>query len=154
MANAGAMKLAQRFLGRTEITDIASGFRQVQRYTINKPAHQRLTSGPKKFRPDIQAVRPCERATLARKQMARRNQRPPWHVIEPAQHRIDLAVITAKPAALDSGEHVALEQHAFAPSRRKNGGVVAWQAHGLLMPRPQSAGAHLSSDRDQRAPGR
>src|SRR6202040_1148013 len=61
--------------------------------------------------------------------MARRNGGPPRHLIEPAQHRVDFARFAAKAAALDGREHVALQQHAFGPLRRKRRCVVPGQTH-------------------------
>ena len=46
MADAGAMQLAQRLLGGTEIGGIAKWFCQMQRHAIDKSTHQRLPAGP------------------------------------------------------------------------------------------------------------
>ena len=89
-----------------------------------KPRTSALPAGPQQLRADIEIARQRQRAALAGEQMARERIRPPRHLIEPAQHRVDLAGIVAKAAALDGREHVALQQHAFGPARRQNGGVV------------------------------
>jgi hypothetical protein len=108
VADAGAMELAQCSLGGTEIADIAMGFRQMQRHTIDEAAHQRLIAGPQQFWPDLQTPRLYQRAALAREQMAGREIGPPRDLVEPTQHRIDFAGAVAEAAALDRGKHVAL----------------------------------------------
>jgi hypothetical protein len=82
-----------------------------------RPAHS-------SFGPDVEIARQRQRAALAGEQMAGERIGPQRHLIEPAQHRVHLAGIVAKPAAFDGREHVALQQHAFGPSRRQSGGVV------------------------------
>src|SRR5579871_1096896 len=52
---------------------------------------------------------------------------PPWHGIEPAQHRVDLAAFATKTPTLDGREHVALQQNPFNPARRQHSGVVLGQ---------------------------
>jgi hypothetical protein len=121
----------------------------MQCHAIDETAHQRLAAGPQQFRPDMQIIRQRQRVALAREQGARREIGPPWHLIEPTQHRIDLACLAAKAAAFDRGEHVALQQDAFGPSRRQCRGVVFRQTHEMLTPPLQSAGCRLSSDRDR-----
>src|SRR5215212_3596441 len=107
----------------------------MQRYAIDEPAHQRLAPDPQQLRSDMQAARLDQGAALAAKQMARWDIRPPRHAIDPAQHGIDLALFAAKPAALDSREHVPLQQDAFGPARRQDSGVVFGHPHAWLMRR-------------------
>ncbi len=118
------MQLAQRLLGRPEIADVAERLCQMQRHPVDEAAHQRLPAGPQQFGADTQIARQRQRAALAGEQMARRQVGPPRHLIDPAQYRIDVAICRSEAAALDRGEHVALEQYAFGPSRRQNLGVV------------------------------
>src|SRR4051794_1720557 len=157
MADAGAVQRAQRLLGGTEIADIAQWLCQMQRYAIDKAAHQRLAPRPQQFRPDIQVPRLCKGTTLAFEQMARRDKGPPRYVIEAPQYGIDLVnprLIAAKAATLDRGKHVPLQQHALGPSRRQDGGVLFGQFHGLLMPPQRYSGYWQSTDRDPRVRGR
>ena len=151
MADAGAVQLAQGELGGSEIGEVAMGFCQMQRDAVDEAAHQRLPAGPEQFRADVEIARQRQRAALAGEQMAGERIGPRRHLIEPAQHRVNLAGILAKAAAFDGREHVALQQHAFGPSRRQNGGVVFGQAHGVTPP-PLRADDRRSSDRDR--PGR
>src|SRR5467141_1220898 len=103
----------------------------------------------------MKIARQLQRAALARKQMARRDKGPPRHLIEPAQHGIDFAAVQTKPAALDGGKHVALQQYAFDPLRRQNSGVIPGQTHETLTPPPPlQAGYRRSSDRDPTMRGR
>ena len=46
VTDAGAMQLAQRLLGGTEIGDIARRLCQMQRHSVDESAHQRLLAGP------------------------------------------------------------------------------------------------------------
>ena len=93
VADAGAMQLAQRLLGGTEIGDVAVRLGQMQRHAVDEAAHQRLLAGPQQFRPDVQVARQRQRAAFASEQMTRRHVGPPRHLVEPAQHRVDLAGI-------------------------------------------------------------
>ena len=154
VADAGTVQRAQGLLGGTEIGDVAHGFGEMQRNAIDEAAHQRSPTGPQQLRPDLQAAGLGKGTALAPEQMARRKVGPPWHLVEPPQHRVDLAGVAAKVAALDRGKHIALEQHAIGPSRRQNSGVVFGQTHGGLTPPPGYAGRRQSIDRDRPAPGR
>ncbi len=65
VANAGAMQLAQRGLGGTEIGDIAVRLGEMERYTVDEAAHQRLPAGPQQLRPDVQVARQRQGVALA-----------------------------------------------------------------------------------------
>src|SRR5215470_12882218 len=95
------MQPAQRRLGRAEVGDIAIWLGQMQRDTIDEAAHQRAPSGPEQFGPDVEALRARQRLPLAREEMARRPKRPPRHLVEPAQHGVDLAAVATEATALD-----------------------------------------------------
>src|ERR1700744_1909610 len=95
MADAGAMQLAQRLLGGTEIGDVADRFSQMQRYAIDEAADQRAPAGPQQIGTDMKIARKRQRAAFSREQMARQDERPPGYLIEPAQHGINLAAIAA-----------------------------------------------------------
>ena len=148
MANAGAVQLAQGELGGAEIGEVAMGFCQMQRDAVDETAHQRLPAGPQQLRPDVEIARQRQRVALAGEQMAGERIGPGRHLIEPAQHRVDLAGIVAETAAFDGREHVALQQHAFGPARRQNGGIVFGQAHDVTPP-PLHEDDRRSSDRDR-----
>ena len=62
---------------------------------------RRALARPQQLRADIEAFGQRQRLAFTCKQMPRQHERPPRHLIEPAQHRINLAAITAEPAALD-----------------------------------------------------
>src|SRR5260370_34195750 len=72
VADAGAMQLAQRLFGGTEIADVSIRFCQMQRHPVDETADQRLAAGPQQFLPDMQIVRLCQRTALPREQRARR----------------------------------------------------------------------------------
>ena len=129
VADACAMQPVQRLLGGTEVGDVAMRLCQMQRDAVDEAAHQRAAAGPQQLGSDLQALGQRQCPALARKQVSRWNERPPRHLIEPPQHRVDLAVLAAKAAALDGRKHVALEQHAFGPARRQHRGVVFRQTH-------------------------
>jgi len=133
VANASAVQFAQRHLGRMEVGDIAERLCEMQRHPVDEAAYQRLLSGPQQFRTDAEVARQCQRAAFAAKQMPRRNIGPPRHLIEPAQHRIDFAGLPAVAAALDGGEHVALQQHAFGPFCGQRCGVLSRQRHEVVL---------------------
>jgi hypothetical protein len=49
--------------------------------------------------------------------MARWHIRPPRHLVDPAQDRVDFAISISEAAALHGREHVAFEEDAFGPLR-------------------------------------
>src|SRR6266487_6810118 len=57
MADAGAVQLAKRELGGSEIGDVAMGFCQMQCDTIDEAAHQRASAGPEQFWTDVEIAR-------------------------------------------------------------------------------------------------
>ena len=118
VADPGAVQLAQCLLGGSEIVDIVKRLCQMQCHPVDESAHQRLPAGPQQFGSDTQVARQDKRVAFAPEQMACQKVGPPRNLIDPTQYRIDVAVRRSKAAALDRGEHVALEQHAFGPSRR------------------------------------
>ena len=65
MADAGAVQLAQRQFGGSEIGEVAMGFCQMQRDAVDEAAHQRLPSGPEQLRADVEIARQRQRAALA-----------------------------------------------------------------------------------------
>ncbi len=109
MANAGTMQLAQRRLGGTEIGDIAVRLGEMERHTVDEPAHQRLPASPQQLRPDVQVARQRQCSALACEQMTRQEIGPPRYLVEPTQHRIDIAVAIMKAATLDGGKHVPFQ---------------------------------------------
>ena len=119
VANSGTMQRAQRRLGGTKIAGIAMRLGDMQRHAVDPAAHQRLASGKQQRRRDAELTRRGERATLAPEQQDRQTAAPPRHLIEPAQHRIDFAVVGAEAATLDGRKHVALEHDAAAPTPAK-----------------------------------
>ncbi len=84
-------------------------FRQMERNAADEAAHQRLPARPQQLRADTEVICERQRATLAREEVARRDEGPPRHLVEPTQHRIDFTGIGAKATALDGGKHVALQ---------------------------------------------
>ena len=92
VADAGAMQLAQRRLGRAEDSRAR---RAAWRCGAATPSIQPRTSARraanKQRRRDAELARDRERAALAPEQMARQREAPPRHLIDPAQHRLDLA---------------------------------------------------------------
>src|ERR1700754_771118 len=130
MANARAMQPAQRRFGGTEIGDIAVRLGQMERHAVDEAAHECLPAGPQQLRPGVQVACQRQRAALACEQMTGKEIGPPRHLVEPAQYRIDFPILAVKPPTLDGGKHVALQQNAFGPTCRQNGGIFFGQAHG------------------------
>ena len=124
VAYSGTMQRAQRRLGGTKIADVAMGLGDMERHAIDPAAHQRTASGKQQRRRDAELSRSGERAALAPEQQDRQTAAPPRHLIEPAQHRIDLTAVCLKAAALDGRKHVALEHDAAAPTPAKFGRFV------------------------------
>ena len=119
VAYAGAMQRAQRRLGGAKIAGIAMGLGDMQRHAVDPAAHQCMVSGKQKRRRDAELAGSRERAALAPEQQDSQAAAPPRHLIESAQHRIDLAAVDLKAAALDCRKHVALEHHAALPAPAK-----------------------------------
>jgi hypothetical protein len=119
VAYSGAMQRAQRRLGGTKIAGVAIGLGDMERHAIDPAAHQRLASGKQQRRRDAELARSGERTALAPEQQDRQAAAPPRHLIETAQHRIDLVAICLKAAALDGRKHVALEHDAALPAPAK-----------------------------------
>ena len=101
VADAGAVELAQRGLGRAEVAvspwglAMCSGRPSIQpRTSARRPPN---SSGGAMPRPP--ATR--QRAPLAREQVARQAEAPPRHLVDPAQHRLDVAGRRSEAAALD-----------------------------------------------------
>ena len=116
VGDAGAMQCAQRHLRRAEIGGIAVGLGDVQRHAVDPAAHQDVPSGKKKRRRDAERAGKRKRVAFAAEQRVGQRTAPPRHAVEPAQHRVDLAGLGAKAAALDGGKHVALEHDAGMPA--------------------------------------
>ncbi len=117
VADAGAVQLAQRGLGRAEI---AAARRAAWRCAAATPSIQPRTSvaatGEQQRRRDAEVAGARQRALLAREQVARQAEAPPRHLVDPPQHRLDLAGRCAEAAALHGREQVALEHHAVRPA--------------------------------------
>jgi hypothetical protein len=58
-------------------------------------------TSPQQFRADLETPGARQRPTLAREQVPCEQERPPGHLIEPAQHGIAFARLAAEAAAFD-----------------------------------------------------
>src|SRR5262245_56196360 len=142
VADAGAMQLAQRRLGRAEEAALAARLGDVERQAIDPAADERIATREQERRRDAELARDRKRTALAREQMARHTKTPPRDFVDPAQHRLDLAGARAEAAALHRGKQVALEHHAARPASLD----FARQAH-----RAYSAAAARSAPVNQRS---
>ncbi len=88
----------------------------MQRHAVDPAAHQDVLTGKQQRRRDAERAGNGERAAFAAEQRVRQSPAPPRHAVKPAQHRLDLAALGAKAAALDGGKHVALEHDAGMPA--------------------------------------
>ena len=91
-------------------------FRDVQRHAVDPAAHQGVLAGKEQRRRDAERAGNGERAAFAPEQRVRQSPAPPWHAVKPPQHRLDLAALGAKAAALDGGKHIAFEHDAGMPA--------------------------------------
>ena len=105
----------------------------MQRHAIDPAAHQRAASCEQQRRRDAERAGNRQRAAFAPEQKMRQSAAPPRHVIDAAQHRVDLAALAAKTAAFDGGEDVALEHDAAAPSRPRVLRVLAFIHASVLL---------------------
>ena len=125
MGDAGAMQRAQHSFRRAEIAGVAMRLGDMQRHAVDPAAHQRAASGKEQRRRDAERLGAGERLLLAAEQFIGERPAPPRHLVEAAQHGIDIAIVGAKAAALDGGKHVALEDGAAVPAIAEFGVVHA-----------------------------
>src|SRR5262249_61873372 len=77
VADAGAMQLAQRRLGRAEEVALAARLGDVERQAIDPAADERIATGEQERRREAEVARGPQRPPLARAEMARHARTPP-----------------------------------------------------------------------------
>jgi hypothetical protein len=110
------MQLAQGGLGRAEEAALAVRLGNMQRQAVDPAAHQRALAAEQQGWSDAELARDRQRAPLAREQVARQAEAPPRHLVDAAQHRLDVVWGRAEAAALDRRQQVALEHDAASPA--------------------------------------
>jgi hypothetical protein len=109
VANSGPMQLAKRGPGGMKIRAVPVRFGNLQGNPIDPAAHEYVPSGKEQRRRDAELAGDRERLALTREQVMGDSEAPPWHLVDPAQHRFDLARRREKAAALHGRERVAFE---------------------------------------------
>ena len=150
VANPRAVQGAQRGLGRGEKSAIAVRLCRLQRDALDPAANEDPPAGEEERRSNAKLAGNGERAPLACEQVICDAEAPPRDLVDPAQHRLDLARGGRKRAALHRGEKIALEHHARRPSARELGGYgqrlhSAASAKLPAIQRSRSASARLVS---------
>src|SRR5262249_5697751 len=116
VADAGAVQLAQRRLGRAEVAALAVWPGDMEGEALDETADQRRATAEQQRRRNAESVGAGERFALTLEQMARQHAAPPRHLVDPAQHRFDFACRRSEPAALHGRERVALEHDRAPPA--------------------------------------
>ena len=84
-------------------------FCNLQGDPLDPAAHEYAPSGKEERRGDPELAGDRKRPALTQEKVMGDREGPPWHLVDPAQHRLDLTRRCGKPAALHSREGVALE---------------------------------------------
>src|SRR5262249_31793235 len=142
MAGTGPGELPKGGFGGGEKCLLAMRLGDGERQAVDPAPDHRVVGGEQERRRNAEFTRDRQCAPLAREQMARQAATPPWHFVEPAQHRFHLVGADREASAFDGRKQVALDHEAAGPAFLD----IARQAH-----RPYSAAAARSSPLIQRA---
>src|SRR5262245_47507910 len=126
------MQLAKRDPGGMEIGAVAMGFCNLQGNAVDPAAHEYAPSGKEQRRRDAELSGDRQGPAFTREEVTGDREAPPGHLVDPAQHRLDLARRRGETAALDGREGVAFEHQAARPAalelarRQRHSAAAAW----------------------------